>query len=239
MNFRCIAGGFNVRGPRVFVSAASPVFVMAFLAGWLQSAAAQSEDKIPASSLRRAFASIRMPSGPFFRSRGGVRTFGYPVSRTFTLDGFPVQIFHGLSCNSSVHGLAQDATVPLPGGWLVGLSPSTWCSWSAQRPHSTNRGGMPQYSPVDPQFPGIPRAGELDNSESQRRSAVRRRVYPALRDFRTRVTLMPSRVPATGTMMSANSLSLDSVLSVKAVCTLTIATDRQPQSTSTATCHFG
>lgn len=29
----------------------------------------------------------------FFQERGNVRTFGYPVSRTFTLDGFQVQIF--------------------------------------------------------------------------------------------------------------------------------------------------
>jgi polysaccharide biosynthesis protein PslG len=29
----------------------------------------------------------------FFQHRGGVRTFGYPVSRTFRLDGFPVQIY--------------------------------------------------------------------------------------------------------------------------------------------------
>jgi hypothetical protein len=29
----------------------------------------------------------------FFQHRGGVRTFGYPVSRQFKLDGFPVQIF--------------------------------------------------------------------------------------------------------------------------------------------------
>ncbi|MDQ6880967.1 MAG: hypothetical protein M3150_02620, partial [Pseudomonadota bacterium] len=29
----------------------------------------------------------------FFQQRGGVRTFGYPVSRTFALDGFQVQIF--------------------------------------------------------------------------------------------------------------------------------------------------
>jgi polysaccharide biosynthesis protein PslG len=29
----------------------------------------------------------------FFQTRGGVRTFGYPVSRTFKLDGFSVQIF--------------------------------------------------------------------------------------------------------------------------------------------------
>src|SRR5438552_10629213 len=29
----------------------------------------------------------------FFQQRGNVRTFGYPVSRTFMLDGFQVQIF--------------------------------------------------------------------------------------------------------------------------------------------------
>src|SRR5207245_1266698 len=29
----------------------------------------------------------------FFQHRGSVRTFGYPVSRQFKLDGFPVQIF--------------------------------------------------------------------------------------------------------------------------------------------------
>src|SRR5436305_3407403 len=29
----------------------------------------------------------------FFQGRGGVRTFGYPVSRQFMLLGFPVQIF--------------------------------------------------------------------------------------------------------------------------------------------------
>src|SRR5947209_5984007 len=29
----------------------------------------------------------------FFQARGGVRTFGYPVSKTFKLDGFQVQIF--------------------------------------------------------------------------------------------------------------------------------------------------
>src|SRR5215831_7276458 len=29
----------------------------------------------------------------FFQGRGGVRTFGYPSSRSFKLDGFTVQIF--------------------------------------------------------------------------------------------------------------------------------------------------
>jgi hypothetical protein len=33
------------------------------------------------------------PFWSFFQSRGGVRTFGYPVSNTFKLDGFPVQIY--------------------------------------------------------------------------------------------------------------------------------------------------
>jgi hypothetical protein len=33
------------------------------------------------------------PFWSFFQARGGVRTFGYPVSRSFQLDGFPVQIF--------------------------------------------------------------------------------------------------------------------------------------------------
>src|SRR5690242_272987 len=33
------------------------------------------------------------PFWSFFQGRGGVRTFGYPVSNTFKLDGFPVQIF--------------------------------------------------------------------------------------------------------------------------------------------------
>jgi len=32
----------------------------------------------------------------FFQHRGGVRTFGYPVSRIFQLDGFRVQIFQRL-----------------------------------------------------------------------------------------------------------------------------------------------
>ena len=34
-----------------------------------------------------------MHSGIFFQHRGSIRTFGYPVSRLFKLDGFPVQIF--------------------------------------------------------------------------------------------------------------------------------------------------
>lgn len=29
----------------------------------------------------------------FFQRRGSINTFGYPVSRVFTVDGLPVQIF--------------------------------------------------------------------------------------------------------------------------------------------------
>jgi Cellulase (glycosyl hydrolase family 5) len=39
---------------------------------------------------------VEDPFWSFFQSRGGVRTFGYPVSRSFKLDGFPVQIFQRL-----------------------------------------------------------------------------------------------------------------------------------------------
>ncbi len=33
------------------------------------------------------------PFWDYFQKRGGVRTFGYPISREFTLSGFPVQLF--------------------------------------------------------------------------------------------------------------------------------------------------
>src|SRR5918998_6148900 len=45
----------------------------------------------------------------FFQSRGGVDTFGYPVSRVFRLDGFQVQIFQRIVLqlwpDGSVHTL--------------------------------------------------------------------------------------------------------------------------------------
>lgn len=61
------------------------------LTGQVGGAAAQSADE-------RFFSQTgyRVDTDPFwtfFQGRGGVRTFGYPVSRTFKLDGFQVQIF--------------------------------------------------------------------------------------------------------------------------------------------------
>src|SRR5579884_2408061 len=45
----------------------------------------------------------------YFNARGGIRTFGYPVSRLFTLDGFKVQIFQRrvlqLGANNQVNQL--------------------------------------------------------------------------------------------------------------------------------------
>ena len=43
----------------------------------------------------------------FFQGRGGVRTFGYPVSRTFKLDGFQVQIFQRLIMQLQPDGSVQ------------------------------------------------------------------------------------------------------------------------------------
>jgi hypothetical protein len=56
-----------------------------------QSAAAQATD--PRFFAQTGYRVDQDPFWSFFQSRGGVRTFGYPVSRTFRLDNFPVQIF--------------------------------------------------------------------------------------------------------------------------------------------------
>ena len=56
----------------------------------------------------------------FFQGRGGVRTFGYPVSRTFRLDGFPVQIFQRI-----VVQLQPDGSVATLNLLDAGLMPYT------------------------------------------------------------------------------------------------------------------
>ena len=76
----------------------------------------------------------------FFQHRGGVRTFGYPVSRTFRLDGFPVQIFQRevmqLFPDGSVHTLnlldpgllpytkINGSTFPAPDPTLISSTPT-------------------------------------------------------------------------------------------------------------------
>src|SRR5579864_7293562 len=56
----------------------------------------------------------------FFQARGGVQTFGYPVSRTFKLDGFPVQIFQRI-----VVQLQPDGSVATLNLLDAGLMPYT------------------------------------------------------------------------------------------------------------------
>ncbi len=51
----------------------------------------------------------------FFQQRGGVRTFGYPVSRTFTLDGFQVQIFQREVMQLQPNGGVQTLNLLDPG----------------------------------------------------------------------------------------------------------------------------
>ncbi|MDQ3812009.1 MAG: cellulase family glycosylhydrolase [Chloroflexota bacterium] len=51
----------------------------------------------------------------FFQHRGGVRTFGYPVSRVFQLDGFPVQIFQRLVMQRQPDGSVQTLNLLDPG----------------------------------------------------------------------------------------------------------------------------
>src|SRR5207237_1791495 len=51
----------------------------------------------------------------FFQHRGGVRTFGYPVSRTFMLDGFQVQIFQREVMQKQADGSVQTLNLLDPG----------------------------------------------------------------------------------------------------------------------------
>jgi polysaccharide biosynthesis protein PslG len=51
----------------------------------------------------------------FFQARGGVRTFGYPVSRTFKLDGFPVQIFQRIVVQQQPDGSVATLNLLDPG----------------------------------------------------------------------------------------------------------------------------
>src|ERR1700682_958734 len=51
----------------------------------------------------------------FFQQRGTVRTFGYPVSRTFTLDGFQVQIFQREIMQLQPDGSVQTLNLLDPG----------------------------------------------------------------------------------------------------------------------------
>jgi hypothetical protein len=80
------------------------------------------------------------PFWDFFQHRGGVRTFGYPVSRQFKLDGFGVQIFQRevmqLWPDGSVHTLnlldsgllpfthINGSTFPAPDPSVTGATPT-------------------------------------------------------------------------------------------------------------------
>jgi hypothetical protein len=80
------------------------------------------------------------PFWDFFQHRGGVRTFGYPVSRQFKLDGFPVQIFQRevlqLWPDGGVHTLnlldaglmpytrINGSTFPAPDQTVIGSTPT-------------------------------------------------------------------------------------------------------------------
>src|SRR5262249_25453433 len=47
----------------------------------------------------------------YFRRRGGVRTFGYPVSNPFTLQGFRVQIFQRAMLQQQPNGSVVMANI--------------------------------------------------------------------------------------------------------------------------------
>src|SRR5205085_3889079 len=82
----------------------------------------------------------------FFQHRGGVRTFGYPVSRQFKLDGFPVQIFQ-----REVMQLWPDGGVHTLNLLDAGLMPYTRINGSTfPAPDQTITGATP--TPTDPAY---------------------------------------------------------------------------------------
>jgi polysaccharide biosynthesis protein PslG len=127
--------------PNRIVARAMQLFAVAalVLSVYAPGASAQATDQ-------RFFSqtSFRVDSDPFwdfFQHRGGVRTFGYPVSRQFKLDGFPVQIFQRevmqLWPDGSVHTLnlldagllpytkINGSTFPAPDPAVINATPPT------------------------------------------------------------------------------------------------------------------
>src|SRR5438270_8525524 len=70
---------------------ASAVLLAATLVAGSRGAGAQAAD--PRFFSQTGYRVDMDPFWSFFEARGGLRTFGYPVSRAFKLDGFPVQVF--------------------------------------------------------------------------------------------------------------------------------------------------
>ena len=52
----------------------------------------------------------------YFSHRGGVRTFGYPVSRRFVLEGFPVQVFQRAVLQQAADGSVRPLNLLDPDG---------------------------------------------------------------------------------------------------------------------------
>src|SRR5262252_3953981 len=74
----------------------SPLWIVVLLVGSLFAGYPSAGAQTAADPRLFSQTGFRVDSDPFwsfFQARGGVRTFGYPVSGTFKLDGFPVQIF--------------------------------------------------------------------------------------------------------------------------------------------------
>jgi hypothetical protein len=89
----------------------------------------------------------------FFQGRGGVRTFGYPVSRTFKLDGFPVQIFQRIVMQQQPDGSV--ATLNLLDAGLMPYTRINGSTFPAPDPaivSQTPAVGDPQYASKIIQF---------------------------------------------------------------------------------------
>jgi hypothetical protein len=88
------------------------LMLVALLAPVAPSAAAQED---PRFFSQTGFRVDNDAFWDFFQHRGGVRTFGYPVSRVFQLDGFAVQIFQREVMQRQSDGSVQTLNLLDPG----------------------------------------------------------------------------------------------------------------------------
>jgi polysaccharide biosynthesis protein PslG len=133
--------------PSTWSSVVRALAALALLAGTLvagqSSAVAQAAD--PRFFSQTGYRIDSDPFWSFFQGRGGVRTFGYPVSRTFKLDGFPVQIFQRI-----VVQLQPDGSVATLNLLDAGLMPYTNINGSAfPAPDPTLVGQTPAVTDPD------------------------------------------------------------------------------------------
>jgi hypothetical protein len=161
----------------------SPLLLIAVVAVLISSGTAAAQTTTQSSDARFfSQTSYRIDNDAFwnfFQQRGNVRTFGYPVSRTFKLDGFQVQIFQ--------RRLRQSATPT--------TTPTFRSSFKTTR--QTRLTAIPSISPTPSLRPSPPRMRPTHQRRCSQASIFRSGVRPPVN--------RPTTPPITSSSISAGS----------------------------------